>query len=160
MSESATGTNFPAEPSTASSTPAVRRRRWCVTLILGLVIFGSGFVAGGAVALLTVRKIVLRAVHHPEEAPERITAVLRHSLDLTDSQAERIEAILRERQAALRAIRGEVHPRVVAELDLVEQQVAEVLDESQREKWLERFAALRATWLPGPPEGDGESGDW
>jgi hypothetical protein len=41
-----------------------------------------------------------------------------------------------------------VQPRVLKELDLVEQQVAEVLDPPQREKWHARFAELRCTWVP------------
>ena len=155
MSENATNASDPADVSAPVTTPALRRRRrWWMTLILSLVIFGSGFVAGGAVALLAVREMVLHAVHHSEEAPARITAVLRRRLDLTDLQAERIEAILQERQAAFRAIRAGVQPRVTAELDLVEKQVAEVLDESQKEEWHERFASLRETWIPRPIEGD------
>ena len=144
-------TSQPDSDQAAPVPPAPRRRRWWVSLLLGMVVFSSGFVVGGAAALIVARQRILNAIHHPEEAPTRITARLRGYLDLTDEQAAEVEKILRQRQAAFQAIRAEVQPRVMAELALVEEQVADVLDDSQQAKWHKRFAELRETWVPPDP---------
>lgn len=139
----------PAVP--AHSLPPPRRRRWWVSLVLALVIFGSGCIVGGAATLLVARNRILYALHHPEEGPARIAARLKRKLDLSDEQTQKVEAILAKRQAALAAIRRCVQPEVESQLDLVENEIAEVLDDAQRAEWHERIEALRATWLPPKP---------
>jgi F0F1-type ATP synthase delta subunit len=119
---------------------------------LSFAIFGSGLVVGGAGALLTLRQQLLRAIHHPDEAPARIAARLRSKLALSDQQAERVEQILRERQGKLEAIRRRVQPEVMAELRLLEQQVGATLDETQRTQWEARLRELRETWTPPLPD--------
>lgn len=145
-----TNESNPARPAGVPPAPRLRRH-WWVSLLLSLVIFGSGFVAGGATALVVARNRILYAVHHPEEAPARITSHLRRTLDLSDDQAAKVETILQKRQAAFQALRAEVQPRVMAELDQVETEVAGVLDDAQREKWHRRFGELRETWIPPEP---------
>jgi hypothetical protein len=125
---------------------------------LALLIFVSGVVVGGGVTLIAVRNRALRAIHHPEEAPPRIAARLRSALALSAEQTRQVETIVRTRQQALQAIRREVQPRVVAELDRVESEIAAVLDAEQRAKWHALFNHLRETWLP-PPPGQQEPGN-
>ncbi len=137
--------------STTNLSARPRRRRW-LSLMLAIVIFTSGFVAGGGITLVTLRNTLLYWVHHPEEFPPRAAARLRSKLDLTGEQTRRVEAILRRRQAVLQTIRREVQPRVIAELDLVEQEIAEVLTPEQRERWHARFTELRETWTPAIPQ--------
>ena len=84
--------------------------------------------------------------------PRRIAAHLRFHLGLSEEQTRQVEAILHQRQAALQVIRREVQPRVMAELDQVEAEIAAVLDDSQREHWHLMFARLRNTWVPPLPE--------
>jgi hypothetical protein len=134
-----------------------RRRRWWVSLLLAVGIFGSGFAVGGATALIVAKDRFLHMLHHPEEAPAKITARLRCKLDLTDEQAAQVEAILRRHQEAFEAIRADVQPRVEAELDGVEKDIAAVLDDSQRAQWHQRFTELRETWMPPPPKPPAES---
>jgi hypothetical protein len=52
----------------------------------------------------------------------------------------------------LEAIRRDVQPRVVAELDRLEEQIAAVLDQGQREQWHQVFEQLRKTWIPLLPK--------
>ncbi len=141
----------PSTPAPTASLPPPRRRRWWVSLGLALVIFASGCIVGGTATLLVARNRILHALHHPEEGPARIAARLKRKLDLTDEQTKKVEAILARRQAALAAIRRRVQPEVESQLDLVESEIAEVLDDSQRAEWRQRIEALRATWLPPKP---------
>jgi hypothetical protein len=127
-----------------------KRRRW-LSVLLGLVIFVSGLAAGSGATLIVLRNRMLQSIRHPEGEPARIAQLLRRKLDLTSSQTAEVEEIVRARQAALLRIRRDVEPRVVAELDEVEAQIAGVLDDRQQTKWHQMFGDLRATWLP-PPE--------
>jgi NADH dehydrogenase/NADH:ubiquinone oxidoreductase subunit G len=133
------------QPSPLPAPP--RRRRW-LSIVLTLVVFISGFVLGAGTVAISIRNQALFALHHPEQEPARIAARLRRSLRLSDEQTQRVQQILEDRQAALESIRRDVQPRVVAELDLVEQQIAAVLDERQREQWEKSFRQLRETWIP------------
>jgi hypothetical protein len=147
--------NGPESP-TSEGPPAAalptrpRRRRW-LSILLGLVIFTAGVVVGGAGALVALRHTLLYAIHHPDEFPPQAAARLRSVLDLSDEQTRQVEQVLRNRQAALQAIRREVQPRVEAELDLVDRQVGEILTPEQRASWNARFAELRGIWIPPAP---------
>jgi hypothetical protein len=130
-----------------------RRRRW-LSLLLTLVVFVSGLILGGGAVGISIRNQLLSAIHHPERQPAVIAARLRRSLRLSPEQTQQVEQILTARQAALDSIRREVQPRVVGELDLVEGQIAEVLDSRQREQWHHSFRQLRESWLPPLPQAE------
>ncbi|NUQ62327.1 MAG: hypothetical protein HUU20_07550 [Pirellulales bacterium] len=135
---------------------APKRRRW-LTLLLAIVVFASGFVVGAGATLVVVRDRLIRAIRNPDAAPEEITAKLKRSLDLSESQAEQVEATVRERQLALQEIRREVQPRVEAEIDLLEERIAAVLGPEQKEKWHALVRRMRSTWIPPlPPDRGGE----
>jgi hypothetical protein len=144
----------PKNPDTDAPTPNRRasRRRWLWVLLFASIVFASGAVTGTGLTLLVIRDRVLHAIHHPETAPERITQRLRRVLDLDDTQAARIEQILRSRQENLQEIRQRVQPEVMAELRRVEDEVAQVLRPEQREIWEARVRQLRETWVPALPE--------
>jgi len=129
---------------------APRRRRW-LSILLSLIVFLSGVVIGGGGALLVVRNQVLRAIHHPEQTPPRMAARLGRRLGLSPEQVQRVEEILRARQARVQAIRAEVQPRLEGELTGLEQEGAAVLDEAQKAQWHAGCAELRRTWLPALP---------
>lgn len=128
----------------------VRRRRW-IRLVLYAVIFLSGSVVGVGGTLLIVRARALHAVHHPEEMPDLIAHRLQRLLALDDEQTRRVMQILGERQQALQEIRRKYQPEAEAELDKVEEQISDILNDKQREKWQERFQTLRDTWVPALP---------
>jgi hypothetical protein len=139
-------------PQAPAGLPAPRPRRWR-SLLLALLIFVSGAIVGGGLTLIRARHGMWWAIQHPEEAPTRIAARLRWKLGLSDDQTEQVEAIVRKRQQDLQAIRREVHPRVIGELDRVEAEIDYVLNDSQRAQWHVLFARLRERWIPPlPPE--------
>ena len=127
-----------------------RRLRW----LLWLIVFGSGFVIGAGMTLIGVRQGMLEAIHHPETMPRKVAQRLRRPLQLSEDQVQRIEQIVRDRQQSLEQIRIRVQPEVEAELDVIDREIAQVLNETQRVKWQKLFDQLRRTWLPQPRESD------
>lgn len=141
---SSTSTNVSENP------PKRPRRRMWTKLLLYAVIFVSGGFVGAGSALMGIRAAAQYVVGHPEEMPEKVAWRLHGSLDLTDAQAKQVEDILRERQVAIQDIRREAQPKFEAELDLIEHDIAEVLNDQQRQKWQHTFRKLRRTWTPPP----------
>jgi hypothetical protein len=150
-----TGSN----PDTSSSNldlPVPRKRRPWRSLLLGLVILFCGILIGAGITVIALHKVVLYAIHHPEQVPSRITERLRGKLGLSDDQAKKIRAILNERQKAFQALRRATRPKMEREIERLKEDVAAVLDENQARKWRKRFDTLRRQWIPPPaPERDG-----
>jgi hypothetical protein len=145
---------------TDSLPPPPRPRRWLTALLCAVIFLAGGVVGAGATAI-HLGRMAQRAIQHPEEAPPRIARRLQRKLDLSDSQAARIEAILVRRQAALIEARTAVIDQAEPELNLLESEIAEVLDASQAELWHSHYRRLRRDWLPplrgrrpheGPPQ--------
>ena len=132
--------------SAALPRPPRRRRFW----VLWLAIFLSGALIGTGVTLATLRHVVLSTVQHPERLPRRIASWLRGPLHLSIEQQQAVEAVFRERQHAIWAIRRQAQPGVEAELNRLREEVAAVLNAEQASKWAERFNRLRARWLLSP----------
>ena len=148
MSDGASDTR---QSGTEELAPTPRRRRGWLRLLLYLVIFISGGIVGTGITLMVIRKSALFAVHHPDEMPAIIADRMTRVLDLDDDQKCQILDILRERQEALQDIRRQSQPLVEEQLDLLEEQVAAVLDPEQQEKWRSRIKHIRRTWIPLPP---------
>jgi hypothetical protein len=81
-----------------------------------------------------------------------ITGRLAELLDLTDEQAGQVSEIILRRHNALIDIRRDIQPRLESELSVLEEEIAGVLNESQRTKWHAHAADMRAQWLPPIPE--------
>ena len=86
--------------------------------------------------------------------PKKVAQRLQRPLQLTPEQMRRIEQIVAERQQVLLQIRVRVQPEVEAELDVIQREIAQVLDEKQRAKWEQLFRELRRTWLPAMPQAE------
>ena len=147
----------PATMPVVPKTPLRPRRRW-IRVVLWLVIFGSGLFAGTGLTLIAVRQGALHAIHHPEEMPANLAKRLRRPLRLTDEQTEQVRQILSGRQKALEEIRGRYQPENEQQLDLIEAEIADVLDDQQREIWHRIFDNKRRIWIP-PLPADGDEGD-
>jgi hypothetical protein len=112
-------------------------------LFLAVIIFVSGMIVGGGglVALL------VHFSQRVDEAPAVTAARLKRQLGLSEEQTAQVQKIVRTRQEALHKIRDEVQPRFREEIDLLETQVASVLNDRQKAKWHSGLAALRRTWF-------------
>jgi hypothetical protein len=129
------------------SSPTPRRRRW-KTWLLALLIFLAGGIVGGVLTAGAIFRSVHRAIAHPEEAPQRITARLSRRLDLTDDQREKVHQIIASRQQSLLEIRRDVQPRVETQLEQLESEIAAVLNAKQQDEWRTMVNTFRNTWLP------------
>ena len=139
----------PITPGPALAAPP--KRRWLRSLFLGLVILICGMLIVSGVTLVGVQRILLHAVHHPEEAPARITARAQKKLGLSADQAAKVKAILVERQKALQALRRQWQPKVREELKRTRDEVAAVLTPEQATAWRNRAEELERRWLPVLP---------
>ena len=145
---------IPSLPTTSAAVlpPAPRRRRW-VSILLTLVIFLAGLVLGTGLGVVGTLKRIDWLRQHPEQGTARMAAKIGSQLKLTPVQVEQVKGILNKRVAAFEAIRRDVRPRMNAELDLVEKEVAGLLDAQRAERWHTLFAQYRKTW--SPPLGGG-----
>jgi len=137
-----------------ATAPRLRSRRRWLPYVLGVVIFVCGCIVGAGGTVLIVRQHLLHAVKHPEEAPPRITKALQRHLGLSDSQAQEVEQIIRKHQKRLQSIRAGAQPQVEEVLRDVKADVAEVLDDHQKEKWRAKLKRLRELWMPPAPAGE------
>lgn len=127
-----------------SPRPPGRRR----AVTLALVIFVSGAVAGGAIALTAVRHSTQSAFREPELVPARLAARMSRRLRLDPAQEAAVAGIIAERQAAWLEIRRSARPRVDAEIERLRREVAAVLRPRQAEQWDRWFERGRRRWLP------------
>ena len=126
------------------------RGRWRHVIAAVLIFLGGG-VCGAVVAGVAITHAIRHVVEHPEAAARHVTSRLASFLDLNTAQTEQVRAIIAKRHAALGDIRRDIQPRLEIELTILEQEIAEVLDERQKVKWHDHAAKFRAQWLPPLP---------
>jgi len=144
-----------SSPATVSvSSPKSSRRAlpvWVQVVVL-LVVFASGIGVG---ALSATRYVLDRMQHyrtHPEVLPEEITQSLARRLRLTAEQQSEVLKIISHRHARIEEARQVSAPEIHSEFDLMEQEVAAVLEEQQKEQWLATAAWVRSSFLPLNPQ--------
>jgi hypothetical protein len=145
-----TGQHTEISPSSLELPIPPRRRPWR-SLLLGLIILLCGILIGTGGTVIVLQKVVLYAIHHPEEVPNRVAERMRNKLGLSDEQTKKVKAILAERQRAFLALRRAARPKVEQELERLREEVATILDKNQARKWRKRFDALTRQWMPPPP---------
>jgi hypothetical protein len=125
------------------------RRRWRLTVLLGLVIFVSGGACGFGIGMWLEKRHFLEVLHHPERGPERIVTRMRSRLQLDDRQTRQVQALVEKRVAALEHLhRQVVDPLLAKQLEQFEADVTEVLNPQQRVEWHEYMKPLPEKWYP------------
>ena len=134
--------------STITLPPVPRRRfRWLRTLL----VFFAGIVVGGAMTVIFIVHRVEHAIHHPEDAPPRITKYLTRKLDLSPAQHDQVLSIVQQRQQSLLALRQEIRPRLNTQLEELRVEIDNVLNADQRAKWEKLYRDTKDRWLPDQP---------
>jgi hypothetical protein len=127
----------------------VRRRRWRLTVLMGLVIFISGGVCGTGIGMRLERQHFLEILRNPQKSPERIVARMKSRLQLDDRQAQQVQALVEKRVAALQEVhRQVVDPLLAQQLQGFEADVAGVLNPRQRVEWHEYMKPIPEKWYP------------
>lgn len=127
-----------------------RQRSWLKTLSLSLVLLVSGGVIGAGFTLIVVLHRVQVMIKNPELFATQATKRLTSALDLSEEQARRVNAILREHQDDIRDIRREVRPQIDRQLDLLREDIARELTPEQAKRWRAFIAKKRRVWMPPP----------
>lgn len=139
---------------TTESKPTRWRRAlpvWIQAVVL-LVVFGSGIGVGSVVAS---RYMLSRMQHyraHPEVLPVEITDTLTSRLKLTSEQSEEILSVITHRHGRIEEVRQASSPEIHSEFDLLEKEVAAVLNEKQKQRWLSTAEWVRKSFLPMNPD--------
>jgi len=127
--------------------PLPKRRRWWRDVVLGILLFACGVVVGGA-AVSRFHAHRMLSVSQNGIDRERMYHRLQRALDLNEEQAAKVRAIVGKGLDDLRAVRLRMRPEVEAALEGVRDEVAAVLDDTQKQKWESRFDQIRERWLP------------
>jgi hypothetical protein len=128
----------------------------------GLVILVAGIVIGGSSMLIFAPKKLIQPPPGPEFSSLRMIPPLRRDLDLTPEQAEKIQPILDKYMQKLNTIRTEARTEIAGTLKQMNQDIAAILTDGQKQLWrreIERLQSeLRPRGGPGPRRGEGRGG--
>ncbi len=126
---------------------------WVQVVVL-LVVFVSGIGVG---AVGASRYVLSRMQHyraHPEVLPAEITNTLTSRLGLTAEQSDEVLAVITKRHGRIEEVRQASSPEIHSEFDLLEEEVAAVLNEEQKQRWLATANWVRKSFLPLNPDTD------
>jgi hypothetical protein len=128
----------------------------------GLVILVAGIVIGGSSMLIFAPEKLLQPPPGPEFSILRMIQPLSRDLGLTPEQAEKIKPILDKYMQKLNTIRTETRTEVAGTLKQMNQDIAAILTDGQKQLWqreIERLQSeLRPRGGPGPGWGEGRGG--
>jgi Spy/CpxP family protein refolding chaperone len=103
-----------------------------VAILVVVLTFSAGMVAG----IFTSHVMILRGLHGAPSFPTRaLVNRLDRRLDLSDAQRAQVEEIIRRRHERIDEIWLSIHPRVHAEVQAANAEIARVLNPEQRAKF-------------------------
>lgn len=131
--------------------PTTSRRPLWRTLLLAALIFIAGGLTGGAATVIVVARRIHTIVQSPESLPDRLTYRLTRHLGLTEDEQSRVHATLVKHQINLMAMRREMQPKVMAELDQIRIDIGAEIDPARRAKLDATYQSLIDNWMPPLP---------
>lgn len=134
-------TNDTPEPAPARAAP--RRGRTALVLALGAVVLLSGIALGTGGAMLWLRPSGPRFRGPGRHSAEEITARVAEQCDLDEAQTTTVREIIARRLERLRAIQDDTAERVLAEHDLLRQEMKAALSATQFDRWDKHFRGLQ-----------------
>jgi Spy/CpxP family protein refolding chaperone len=120
-----------------------------------VVVVIAAFVAGVLVGIAASHLLLLHHLRIPPRAAHMLMERLDRRLDLTDAQEKQIEAIIARRHERMNAIWAEARPRVHAEIEATNVEIARVLTPAQRVE----FEKIKMRVNTGRQPGRFRSGD-
>jgi hypothetical protein len=123
-------------------------RRWWPSLLLGLLLFGLGGVAGGGTAFVLIGKRIKDAVERPETVPPRIARMMQRRYDLDDRQRDRLEQVIGRHQKRLTGIRRQLRNQSDPEWASFQDEVSTILGPRHAPAFLRRSGELRSWVAP------------
>jgi Spy/CpxP family protein refolding chaperone len=116
---------------------------WTKNTLLAVVVLVLTFVAGMAAGIFAAHMHILHGGPGAARFPRAMVNRLDRRLDLTDAQRKQVEEIVNRRHANIDEVWGGVRPRVRAEIEAANEEIARVLTPEQRA----RFEKMRMRML-------------
>jgi Spy/CpxP family protein refolding chaperone len=116
---------------------------WTKNTLLAVVVLVLTFVAGMAAGVFGAHMHILYGGPGAARFPRAMVNRLDRRLDLTDAQRKQVEEIVNRRHANIDAVWGGARPRVRAEIEAANEEIARVLTPEQRA----RFEKMRMRML-------------
>lgn len=130
--------------------------------IFGAIILAAGVVIGAAGTILHYEAIKPQKPSGIEFVNKRMIAHLTEELQLTEDQQKRIKDVFADHMKNLYEIRMQARPLIAEEMNSLNENVLEILDDSQDAKWTENINRLRDRFDPkdrqrrGPDENNNQ----
>ena len=114
--------------------PPGGQRSWSRIIMLS-VIFLSGGIVGFAAGGYWMRDRMNFMIRHPQQVMDRLFPQIQSELGLNDEQARKVEEIMRQRYASMESVRAEFVPKQMAQFEVLNNEVAQILNPEQKSKW-------------------------
>ncbi len=112
------------------------------SILLGIVILAAGMAIGASLTYMGMLRRGPAYSQEPEIFAEHMLRGLNRELNLTPQQRRQLEPILRRHGTHLVEIRAEARPRIVAQLEQLDSDIASVLDDDQHDLWQQKIRRL------------------
>ena len=146
-----------------TNNPAVsytnKAHTWRMALF-GLIILVAGVVIGGSSMLIFAPKKLIQPPPGPEFNSLRMIPPLSRDLGLDPEQAEKIKPILDKHMQKLSTIRIEARTEIGETLKQMNEEIAAILTDEQKQTWYHELDRLQRQLRPGggPRWGEGPGG--
>jgi len=104
-------------------------------VLLLLIVFLAGMVAGASVSLTVAPEMLMRRITRVGVRGPDATERLVRELGLRPDQEEQVRAVISGHMAAMRKIMSETRPKLTEEMKRMDQEVRVLLDAGQQERW-------------------------
>ncbi len=122
-------------------------------ILLIVLVFASGVVAGVVGTRLVVRRMVQTAFQNPEIIRERIENDLAVELSLTPEQRPKVHEVIIRSHEEIRKLREDLQPRFIETMKRAENEIAATLTPEQKEKFEKMAKEKKMLWRPPMPFG-------
>lgn len=128
------------------------------SILLGLVILAAGIAIGASLTFMKLSRPIDRYGQEPEIFAEQMLGRLGRELNLSLQQRKQLDPILKKYHKTLNDIRGQVRPKIVAQLEAMNKDILSVLDDTQKQLWQQKVRRLEEQFptFRGPGRGPGE----
>jgi hypothetical protein len=127
----------------------IQMHRWRMAFF-GLVILLAGIVIGASAALIGKWHFLKGPGQGPERTADRMVQGLRHELRLSPDQRRQIDPLIQKHMERLDQIRKEARPLIENELRQMNDEIAPLLDDYQRQMWMQMQKRLPIEQPPIP----------
>lgn len=144
--------NTITEPQPAAASPQHRRALpWWAQVVVLLAVFSAGGVVGAMIATKVIHSRMEYYREHADALPRDIVPRLQVRLGLTDAQTKQVQEIAERRHPRMIENRRQGAQAMLNEFQVMEDEIASVLNPEQQRLWRSIAASVRQRFLPPMP---------